>query len=110
MKLNATLLVLTAVSTTLAAQTATHSTTSAAHHTATATHTSTTAAGCAKLPDISPKIPGLPAGSPCAKALYTLTAQPAIKIDYVSPLEATTLEDVLGLKSESFSEYYVDTK
>ena len=110
MKLNATFLVLTAASTTLAAQTATHSTGTATHHTATATHTTATAAGCAKLPEVSSKIPALPAGSPCPKALYTLTAAPAVKIDYVSPVEGSTLEDVLGLKSESFSEYYVDTQ
>jgi peptidylprolyl isomerase len=65
---------------------------------------------CAKLPDLSPKIPALPAGTPCAKPLYTLTAQPSIHVDYVSPLEGTALHDTLGLESTSFSLNYIDTK
>lgn len=110
MKLNATLLVLAAASTTLAAQTATHSTGTATHHTAAAAHTSATT-GCAKLPEISSHVPALPSGSPCPRALFTLTIEPTVKIDYVSPVEGTTLEDVLGIKApETFTESYVDTK
>ena len=111
MKLNVPFLLLTATSTVLAAaQTTSQSRGTAAHHaTSTASHPAT-AAGCAKLPEISSKIPALPAGSPCPKALYTLTVEPSVKIDYVAPQEGSTLEEVLGIKSESFSEYYVDTK
>jgi peptidylprolyl isomerase len=67
-------------------------------------------AGCAKLPDVSPNIPALPAGTACAKILYTLRVEPPVKIDYISPIEGTALQDTLGLTSESFSLSYVDTK
>jgi peptidylprolyl isomerase len=74
-------------------------------------HATTTAvAGCTKLPDVSPKIPALPAGTTCAKVLYTLKVEPPVKIAYVSPLEGTALQDTLGLGEESFSLLYVDTK
>ena len=43
---------------------------------------------CIKLPELSPKIPALPAGLPCAKPLYTITTVPAVKLENVSPLEA----------------------
>ena len=33
-------------------------------------------AACAKLPELSPKVPALPAGLPCAKPLYTITTSP----------------------------------
>ncbi len=66
--------------------------------------------GCVKLPELSPKIPALPAGSPCPKALYTVTTQPAIKLDYVSPLEGDDLKETLGIESATFSLAYVDTK
>ena len=49
------------------------------------------------LPTLSPKIPALPAGAPCARALYTLTTVPNIKIDYSAPEEGTALKDTLGL-------------
>ncbi|HKO18770.1 MAG TPA: FKBP-type peptidyl-prolyl cis-trans isomerase [Acidobacteriaceae bacterium] len=75
------------------------------HHT-----TTTAAAGCTKVPEVSPKIPALPAGTTCAKVLYTLQVQPPVKIAYVSPLEGTALQDTLGLGEESFSLLYVDTK
>jgi peptidylprolyl isomerase len=66
--------------------------------------------GCVPLPQLSPKIPALPASTPCAKSLYTLRAEPAIKIDYVSPLEGTALRDTLGLDSTTFTLAYIDTK
>ena len=51
----------------------------AAHaHATTAAHAS--AGGCVKLPDLGPKFPALPAGSPCAKALYTITTAPTVKL------------------------------
>ena len=85
------------------------------HHTAAAT---TTAAAthkaepaCAKLPELSPKIPALPAGLPCARPLYTVTIEPAAKLDYISPLESPEqLRTTLGLESTNFSLDYVDTK
>lgn len=71
---------------------------------------SAAAASCVKLPDVSPKIPALPAGTTCAKVLYTLRVEPPVRIAYVSPLEGTALQDTLGLGEESFSLTYVDTK
>jgi peptidylprolyl isomerase len=94
-----------ATSATLAAQTNAH----APAHRATVS-TGHTAANCAKLPEASPKIPALAAGTTCAKILYTLRVDPPVKIDYISPIEGTALQDTLGLGSESFSLLYVDTK
>ena len=68
------------------------------------------AAACAKLPELSPKIPALPAGLPCAKPLYTITVEPSVKLDYVSPLEGPDLRQILGLESSSFSLSYIDVK
>ena len=36
------------------------------------------ASACVKEPEMSPKIPALPAGAPCAKHLYTITTVPAV--------------------------------
>jgi peptidylprolyl isomerase len=82
------------------------------HHTATtATHpAATTAPACSKLPELSPKIPALPAGAPCAKPLYTLVSEPAVKLQYVYPLEGPGLRETLGLEPTTFSLDYVDTK
>jgi peptidylprolyl isomerase len=88
------------------AQPATHTATAA--HTGTAAHPATHA--CVTLPTLSPKIPALPAGAPCARALYTLTTVPNIKIDYSAPEEGTALKDTLGLDSTTFSLAYIDTK
>lgn len=76
------------------------------------THTApaTAAHGCVKLPDLSSKIPALPAGAPCAKALYTITTVPTVKLDYVSTEEGQALKDFLGIEPTSFSLAYVDTK
>ena len=64
---------------------------------------------CVKLPDLSPKIPAVPAGA-CAKPLYTLVIEPQIKTAYVSPLEGSTLQEALGIETTSFSLDFVDTK
>jgi peptidylprolyl isomerase len=88
------------------AQPTTHTATAA--HTATATHPAVHA--CITLPALSPKIPALPAGAPCAKALYTLTTVPNIKVEYVAPEEGAALKDTLGLDSTTFSLAYIDTK
>jgi peptidylprolyl isomerase len=90
----------------LASAQATHS---AVHHsTATA---SASGGACAKLPEISPKVPALPAGSPCPKPLYTITSTPSATISYTSPLEnGSALRETLGIESSTFSLDYVDTK
>ena len=59
--------------------TATHHTASTTHHTSTAARP---AGGCVTLPTLSPKIPALPPGTPCAKALFTISE----RLDFISPL------------------------
>jgi peptidylprolyl isomerase len=82
-----------------------------AHHTpgGTAAHHEA-AGGCVTPPEMSPKIPALPAGAPCAKALYTLTRTPTVKLDYASPLVSSAVREELGEGPERFSLDYVDTK
>ncbi|HVT95953.1 MAG TPA: FKBP-type peptidyl-prolyl cis-trans isomerase [Acidobacteriaceae bacterium] len=86
------------------------------NHPAAAAHRATTAtghreaSGCVTLPELSPKIPALPAGSPCAKTLYTVTRTPTLKLDYASPLVSQGVREELGDKPETFSLDYVDTK
>ncbi len=80
-----------------------------AAHTA-AMHPTAAAHACAKLPNLSPKIPALPAGAPCAKPLYTLTTVPNIKVDYSSPMEGSALAETLGIESSTFSLNYIDAK
>ncbi len=117
-----TLLALTAASGAQTAATpkkpATSSTAPAATRTA-APHTATTAAAhpaaaepaCSKLPTLSPKIPALPTGLPCAKPLYTITTTPAVQLSYISPLEhPQQLSETLGIESSSFSLDYIDVK
>ena len=111
------LLLLAGLTTAASAQTTTTpkkpatSTTTTTHHTTAATTTTPAAPpACAKLPELSPKIPALPAGLSCAKPLYTITTEPAVKLTYVSPLEGSTLRETLGLESSSFSLDYVDIK
>lgn len=94
---------------TTAHATATHS--PAASHAGAATHTgaATPAGGCITLPDdISPKIPAVPAGSPCPKALFTVTVPPPATVTYVSPLEPD-IAKILGLEPNSFTLGYIDT-
>ena len=85
--------------------------TTTAHHTA-ATTTATTPAGdpCTKLPELSPKIPAVPEGTPCAKAMFAFTARPAVTLDYVSPLVAPDVRESLGLDSQTFSLDYQEIK
>jgi peptidylprolyl isomerase len=78
----------------------------AAHASAATTH----AAGCAKLPELSSKIPALPASAPCAKPLYTLTTVPNVKISYSAPLVGPALAETLGIDSSTFSLDYIDFK
>jgi peptidylprolyl isomerase len=73
--------------------------------------TAVLARGCAKLPELSPKVPALPDGLPCAKPLYTITLIPTAKLSDVSPMEDTGLRDALGIQlSSTFSLSYIDTK
>ena len=78
------------------------------HHTATAVHHTATP-GCVKLPDLSPKIPALPASASCAKILYTLTHTPDTHLDYVSPLVSPELRADLAGQKTTYSLTYVDT-
>jgi len=108
MRISAILIAITA--TPLLAQTSSSRTTTA--HPATAVHhtTATEAGGCARVPELSPKIPALPPGSSCPKPLYTVTHHPAISLDYASPMLSPALRDMLDQKPETFSLDYVDTK
>jgi peptidylprolyl isomerase len=72
--------------------------------------TSTGAHACSKLPELSSKIPALPAGAPCAKPLYTMTTVPNIHVDYISPEEGPSFKETLGLDATTFSLDYIDTK
>jgi len=110
MKLTCTLLLFAAtpIAATLAAQTASQP---PVHHTATTTaHAPAAKTTCAKLPPLSPKIPALPAGLPCAKPLYTITTIPSAKLEDVSPMEGSGLREYLGLEPVSITLSYVDTK
>jgi peptidylprolyl isomerase len=98
-------LLLAAAALPLAAQTAPAPT---VHHTPTTVHHTATP-GCAKLPEISSKIPALPAGLPCAKPLYTLTRTPDTKLDYASPLVSPELRAQLAGEKTTYSLDYVDT-
>jgi len=101
----------------LAAQTAKQAAPPAAQKTATSTPATAAAKkqaptqACAKLPELSPKVPALPDGLPCAKPLYTITLSPTAKLSDVSPMEDPNLRDALGIQLPStFSLSYIDTK
>jgi peptidylprolyl isomerase len=81
--------------------------TPAVHHTASVHHAATP--GCARVPELSPKIPALPAGSPCAHVLYTLTRTPDLHLDYASPLVSPELRAELSGEKTTYSLSYVDT-
>ncbi len=104
MKLISVLLFVTASST--LAQT----TRPAVHHTTGASgSTVSSALACAKVPDLSPKIPALPAGASCPKPLYTLEP-PTVKLAYASPLEGPDLREQLGIENSSISLDFVDIR
>jgi peptidylprolyl isomerase len=105
---------LAAITTAATAQTSATKPAAPVHH-ATPAATTTAAkpaeAACATIPELSPKIPALPAGTSCAKALYTITIEPSAKLDYISPLVGQDqLRQTLGLESSSFSLAYIDTQ
>lgn len=80
-----------------------------APHTA-AAHAATAEHGCINLPPLSPKIPALPPGTPCAKAMYTLTTIPPVKTSDAPPALAASVREYLGIDPVSFSLAYIDTK
>jgi peptidylprolyl isomerase len=110
MKLTPALLLFAAAASPLAAQTTTPKPAVARPAGTAARPASAAASACAKLPTLSDKIPALPATAPCAKHLYTITTQPAVKLEYVSPMEGPGLKDDLGIDSTTFSLDYIDTK
>ncbi len=77
------------------------------HHTTSVHHSAT--GGCVKTPEISSKIPALPANAPCAKILYTLTHTPDTHLDYASPLVSPELRADLAGQKTTYSLIYVDT-
>jgi len=109
MRIPAILIAITAaplLAQTSSTNTTAHPATAAVHHSPVAT----SAAGCVRVPELSPKIPALPTGSSCPKALYIITHHPAITLDYASPMLSPDVRSLLDQKSETFSLDYVDTK
>jgi len=92
----------------LLAQTASTAPHPPVHHTAPAT--THAAPSCVTVPEHSPKIPALPATTPCPKALFTITIRPAASLDYVSPLVDPEVRKSLGLDPRTFSLIYQDIK
>jgi len=106
MKLPFALLLAAVAAAPLSAQTTPHPK-AAAHPAGAAT---AAAHGCADVPKLSPKIPVLPPGTPCAKPLYTITTVPNARLAYVSPLEGPDFHEMLGLDPVTFSLAYIDVK
>ncbi len=79
----------------------------AAHHpTATAHHTPVKSE-CVTIPDLSPKLPALPPGSPCPKSMISVSI--AEKVD-LSPLVGPALRKGFPDVSTKFTLAYVDEK
>jgi peptidylprolyl isomerase len=95
----------------LAAQTTTSAAKSAGS--TTTTHSSSVATHetpCARPAPHQPQnIPALPAGTPCAKALYTLRTTSPTHLVYASPLLSDGVRDALTNSTMTFSLDYVDT-
>jgi peptidylprolyl isomerase len=66
--------------------------------------------GCVRVPEVSSKIPALPASSPCPRALYTLTHTPDTHLDYASPFVGPELRAELSGEKTTYSLSYVDTE
>jgi peptidylprolyl isomerase len=83
-----------------------------ANHAASAPHATATAArACAKVPDLSPKIPALPASAGCAKGLFTIKTVPNVYLTDISSLADPGLRDDLGIPTAStFTLAYIDYK
>jgi peptidylprolyl isomerase len=73
--------------------------------------TATAARGCVKVPELSPKIPALPASAGCAKGLYTIKTIPSVILSDISPIQDPELRDALGIPTAStFTLAYIDSK
>ena len=102
-----------AVSATAVAQSASPSGTQtgsgAGHHT-TATHRTAARPAakseCVVVPTLSPKIPTLPAGSPCPKALFTVTE----RLDAISPMVGPEVREGFSNLPMTFTLAYVETQ
>ena len=94
----------------LAAQTTPPASTTAPHRSTAAAGTHRAAPGCVTPPELSPKIPALPASAPCAKVLYTVSRTPTTKLDYASPLVSAAVRDELSGGPATYSLDYVDTQ
>lgn len=79
--------------------------TTAAHRTAAST-AKTSAPACAKIPVLSPKIPAVGTGTPCAKTLYTISSS----VSGLSPQLSPALRENLEKLDQSFSLSYIDTQ
>ena len=81
-----------------------------AHHTTTATHRpaarTLAKSECIAIPTLSPKIPALPAGSPCPKALFTVSE----RLDAISPMVGPEVREGFSNLPMSFTLGYVDTQ
>ncbi|HEY5380625.1 MAG TPA: FKBP-type peptidyl-prolyl cis-trans isomerase [Acidobacteriaceae bacterium] len=102
-------ILLALAATTLAAATATAQATRPAVHRTTPVHRPA-AVECAKLPELSPKIPALPAGTPCPKPLFTVTQTSSLHADYISPLVSPELRQMLAPAPIVISLVYADEK
>ncbi|WP_158823011.1 FKBP-type peptidyl-prolyl cis-trans isomerase, partial [Granulicella sp. S156] len=102
-------LALVATALPLAAQTATTATAKPPVHHSIPT-TARIGGGCVTLPTLSSKIPAVPVGTPCPKALYTLTRTPDVKLDYISPLVGPEVHEALATEKTTYSLIYADTK
>lgn len=101
-------LALLLLASTAAAQTTTgtHHTISTAAHRAPARRSSAGANGCVTVPPLSPKIPALPAGSPCPKALFTISE----RLDAISPMVGPEVREGFSNLPMVFTLAYVDSK
>jgi len=87
----------------LFAQTASHQ---PSHHAA--AQAALPASGCVTVPELSPKIPAVPAGTSCPNSLFTITIRPGATLDYVSPLVDPEVRKSLGLDPRTFTLAYQD--
>lgn len=102
-------MILAAATVTLSAAAQTHSASHTAH-TVPSAHPSATANSCATIPEVTSKVPAVPAGSPCIKALYSIVTEPNAKLDNTSGFAGPDVARTLGIESNTITEYYVDTK
>jgi peptidylprolyl isomerase len=66
------------------------------------------ASECVTVPELSPNIPAVPAGTACPKSLFTITLRPAAMLDYVSPIVSPDVRKSLGLDPHTFTLAYQD--